>query len=85
MTKKRRVINEPIAYESDGVTVAGGVNAVIETNVNEPGAKTTVSSKQRTRIVQRGGKTVVDERQTVVDEEASTRRRRRREPPPHAS
>lgn len=55
--KWRKVINEPIDVERDGVTIAGGVNAVIDANVNEPVPSSHVSSKQKVRVVQRRGKT----------------------------
>ena len=55
--KFRKVINEPIDVDEDGVRVTGGVNAVVNANVNEPGSDSHVSSKQRVRVVQRGGRT----------------------------
>jgi hypothetical protein len=42
-----------------GVNVAKSINAVLAVNVNEPHSKTSVSSRRR--IVQRNGKTIVDE------------------------
>jgi hypothetical protein len=66
--KFRKVINEPIEVDEDGVHIAGGVNAVISANVNEPGTKSHVSSKQKVRVVQRNGKTYV-EHETETDED----------------
>ncbi len=55
--KVRKIINKRFGK---GSKVAGGLNAVISANVNEPGRNVTrVSSTQR--IVQRGGRTVVHE------------------------
>ena len=68
--KFRKVINEPIKIEEDGTTVAGGVNAVINANVNEPGSKSQVSSKQRVRVVQRGGRTETFEVESETDDSA---------------
>lgn len=53
--KKRKVISRPIAIEEDGVSIAGGVNAVVSANVGERDAHNTVSTKQRVRVVQRKG------------------------------
>jgi hypothetical protein len=61
--KIRKVINEPIDEEHDGVSIAGGVNAVVSANVGEKGERNKVSTRQRTRIVQRGGKTEVFEQE----------------------
>ncbi len=64
--KLREIISKRIHREADGVTVAGDVNAVVAANVNEKSPSTNaVSSRTRTRIVQRGGKTEVAE--TKVD------------------
>jgi hypothetical protein len=65
--KYRKVINEPIEIDEDGVSVRGGVNAVIAANVNEPG-DSHVSSRQRVRVVQRNGKTEVFEHTSDIDE-----------------
>ncbi len=40
---------------ADGVNVVADVNAVVAGNVNEPGGKTSVSSRQT--VVQRNGRT----------------------------
>ncbi|MEA2477891.1 MAG: hypothetical protein QOC87_2090 [Actinomycetota bacterium] len=64
----KKVINEPIDHEVDGVHVTGGINAVVAANVNESGSSVTrVSSKQR--IVQRNGKTEVFEQTNDTDDE----------------
>lgn len=52
--KFRRTIRREIDHEKDGVSVKGGVNAVIAMNVNEKGSVSSVSSKQR--IVQRSSR-----------------------------
>lgn len=62
----RKVINEPVDEEHEGVRVTGGINAVIAANVNDQGSSvTSVSSKQK--IVQKNGKTEVFE-QTIDSE-----------------
>jgi len=54
------VLRKKLDSSEGGVHVAGGVNAVVAANVGEKGGShTSVSSRQR--IVQRNGKTVVDE------------------------
>jgi len=58
--KIRKVINKPFRRKGEGVDVAGAVNAVIAADVGEGGGShSRVTSRQR--IVQRGGKTVVNE------------------------
>ena len=47
----RRVIRREIAERREGVDVAGGINAVVAININEPDTTASVSSRQR--IVQR--------------------------------
>jgi hypothetical protein len=44
---------------SDRISIARGVNAVVAVNVNEPHSRTSVSSRRR--IVQRSGKTIIDD------------------------
>ncbi len=61
----RKVINEPIDVERDGVNIAGGVNAVVAANVNEPGSTTSVSSRQR--IVQRSKRSSGRKRKETSD------------------
>jgi hypothetical protein len=51
--------DEGQANERDDVSIARGINAVVAVNVNEPHSRTSVSSRRR--IVQRSGKTIVDE------------------------
>ncbi len=67
MTKFRKVINEPIEIDEDGVTVGGGINAVVSANVNEKGSPH-VSSKQRVKVVQRAGRTEVLEHESETEE-----------------
>jgi hypothetical protein len=43
----------------DRISVARGVNAVVAVNINEPHSRTSVSSRRR--IVQRSGKTIIDD------------------------
>ncbi|MEA2447281.1 MAG: hypothetical protein QOK47_918 [Actinomycetota bacterium] len=66
--KFRKVINKPIRGDEDGVSVAGGVNAVVNANVNEPGSESHVSSKQKVRVVQRGGRTETFEVESETDD-----------------
>lgn len=61
--KLRKVIQRHIAGEKDGVSVAGGLDAVVSANVNEPGT-TETSVRSHTRIVQRNGQTEVFETET---------------------
>jgi hypothetical protein len=49
--KIRKRIRKEVKTRRRGVDVAGGVNAVVSANVNEPGKSQRVESKQR--IVQR--------------------------------
>jgi hypothetical protein len=52
--KFREVISKQIEHESDGLSVAGGLSAVVAANVNEHGpAQTSVSTRRR--IVQDAG------------------------------
>jgi precorrin isomerase len=48
-------IRRRIRHSRDGVNVVADVNAVVAGNVNEPGRKTSVSSRQT--VVQRSGRT----------------------------
>ncbi len=58
--KIRKVISKPFSHTDEDVNVAGGINAAVSANVNEPGpSHTRVSSRQR--IVQRNGRTEVFE------------------------
>jgi hypothetical protein len=57
--KIRKVFKEQLKSRKKGVNAASAVNAVISANVNEPGStRTRVTSRQR--VVQRGGRTVVE-------------------------
>jgi hypothetical protein len=60
----RKVIHRRIRSARKGVNAAGDVNAVISVNTSEPGSTSHVSSRQRTRIVQRGGRTEVYEHES---------------------
>jgi hypothetical protein len=64
--KYRKVINEPIEVDRDGVTIRGGVNAVISASVNETGVQH-VSTHQKVRVVQRDGVTEVFEHSSDDD------------------
>jgi hypothetical protein len=75
----RKIINEAIDEERDGVRVTGGVNAVVAATVNESGASagrsrsvSRVSSRQR--IVQRNGETVVHEHHVETDDGSDEQR-----------
>jgi hypothetical protein len=48
-----KLIQGRIRRKLQGVDIAGGVNAVISANVNEPGAYTRVSSRQH--LAERAG------------------------------
>jgi hypothetical protein len=61
--KLRKVIRRRIRSDADGVSVAGGIDAVVSAAVNEPG-ETTTSVRSKTRIVQRNGRTEVFETET---------------------
>jgi hypothetical protein len=66
--KFRKVIQRAIRHDKDGVSVAGGLNAVVNANVNEPG-ETKTSVRSHTRIVQRNGRTEVFEQETKTSPE----------------
>ena len=57
----RRIIQKRIRHHGRGVNAVGDLNAAISANVNEPGSKNVVSSRTRSRIVQRSGRTEVFE------------------------
>jgi hypothetical protein len=64
-----KVFKRELKSRIKGIRAAGGLNAVVSGNVNEPGStRTRVSSRQR--IVQRGGRTVV-ESEEVTDEDGT--------------
>jgi hypothetical protein len=56
----RKVFNKKLRYTKDGINVIGDINAVVASDT-EPGSVNHVSTKQKTRIVQRDGRTIVDE------------------------
>jgi hypothetical protein len=58
----RKVINRHFRRADNGVQAVGDVDAVISANVGEKGGSVShTSSRQRSRVVQRSGKTVVSE------------------------
>ena len=59
-------IRRRIRHSKDGVNVVADVNAVVAGTVNEPGQKTSVSSRQR--IVQRDGRTETTTEKEVRDD-----------------
>jgi hypothetical protein len=63
----RRIIERHLRSRTRGVNAAGDLHAVIAANAGESGAKTHVSSRSRHRVVQRGGRTVVDEHEHETD------------------
>jgi hypothetical protein len=62
--KIRRIIKKSMSGGDEKSNVAGGVNAVVAANINEPKSKMSVSTRQRKRIIQRSGKTIMDEEST---------------------
>ena len=68
----RRVVQKRILQQSDGVNIAGTINAAISANINEPGSVSEVRTRTSNRIVQRGGTTrIVRAQQTDEQPEAS--------------
>lgn len=57
----RKIIDKAIRHRSGGSEIVGDVNAVVSANVGEKGSRNVVSSRRRTRIVQRNGKTEMSE------------------------
>ncbi len=57
----RKVISRRFHRTGSAGQVAGDVNAVVSANIGEPGSVSHTSSRHRTRVVQRSGKTVVSE------------------------
>jgi hypothetical protein len=58
----RRIINKHLRHDREGVRAAGDVNAVVSANIGEGrGTVSKTSSRQTTRVVQHGGRTVVSE------------------------
>jgi hypothetical protein len=64
----RKVLNRRIRRSGPGVDVVGDVNAVISANVDDSPSASHVSSRQRTRIVQRSGRTEVFEHEQTTEE-----------------
>ena len=64
--KLRKVIQKHLRRDADGVSAAGGLNAVVSASVNEPG-RTETSVRSHTRIVQRNGRTEVFETESEMD------------------
>jgi hypothetical protein len=58
--KVRKVIRKVVEGRSHGVSLAGGVDAVVSAHLNEPG-RSLVRLSRRQRIVRRDGTTVMDE------------------------
>ena len=57
----RKIIHKAIRHQGDDSQIAGDVNAVVSANVGEKGSRNVVSSRSKTRIVQRSGRTEVSE------------------------
>ena len=60
----KKVIEKRLRHGGKGVNVAGGIDAVVSATSGEPGTTNRVSHRQRTRIVQRGGRTEVYEHES---------------------
>ena len=67
----RRVINKRIRHSAKGLDLVGDINAVIAANTGR-GSTSHVSSKQNTRIVQRGGRTEVFEDESSTESGADS-------------
>jgi hypothetical protein len=63
----RKIIERQFRSRKQGVNAAGDVHAAIAANAGQSGSKTHVSSRSRHRVVQRGGRTVVDEHDHEMD------------------
>lgn len=70
--KFRKVIQKHIRHSSDGIHVAGAIQAAVSANVNEPG-ETRTNVESHTRIVQRDGRTEVFETKSQPDPEEGTK------------
>ncbi len=57
----RKIIDKAVRHRSGGSEIVGDVNAVVAANVGEKGSRNVVSSRRRTRIVQRNGRTEISE------------------------
>ena len=66
--KFSKTIRRQIRHAKDGVNVAADVNAAVTGSVNEPGTRTSVSTRQT--VVQRDGRTTstTTKRETHRDE-----------------
>lgn len=64
----RKIIDKSIRHRSGGSEIVGDVNAVVAANVGEKGSRNAVSSRRRTKIVQRNGRTEVSETTTEQGE-----------------
>lgn len=64
----RKVISEKV--DESGVT--GAINAAIAANIGSEPRQQKVSSRQKVRVVQRGGKTEVFEHESDVDTEGES-------------
>jgi hypothetical protein len=69
--KVRKLFKKSLRHEDDDVQMAGSVNAVVSANVNEPGSRVRASSRQRQRIVQREGRTIVESEETEQESSGS--------------
>ena len=63
--KFSETIRRRIRHSKDGVNVVADINAAVAGNVNEPGRKTSVSSRQT--VVQRNGRTTTTTEETRDD------------------
>jgi hypothetical protein len=63
-----KIISKRIRRHESGVQIAGDVNAVVSANVGERGSVSHVSSRQRSRVVQRSGRRDGDETRADSDE-----------------
>ena len=63
----RKLIDKRIRHAGKGVNAAGDVSAVVSANVAEAGSHQHVSRKSRSKIVQRGGRTIVDEHESTTE------------------
>jgi hypothetical protein len=63
----RKLIEKRIRHAGNAVNAAGDVSAAVSANVGESGSHQHVSRKSRSRIVQRGGRTIVDEHESTTE------------------
>lgn len=57
----KKIIDKAVRHRGGGSEIVGDVNAVVSANVGEKGSRNAVSSRRRTRIVQRNGRTEISE------------------------